>query len=155
MSGPQRYQYSFKDYEAGWPAPNGLPGKYIGGHSLWRNPFAYYVPADDDPQRMWFAGNAHYHDRRFPDQPPTPFPPDCWERYGVGPKEWGKAVEDGTFMALPSPFNYYLIDLFKERCLDGLRNLHQLRGHNLYCDCMAGQPCHGDLLIEIANRSRE
>jgi hypothetical protein len=30
-------------------------------------------------------------------------------------------------------------------------HIHELRGHNLFCICRAGIPCHGDVLIELAN----
>lgn len=29
--------------------------------------------------------------------------------------------------------------------------LAELKGKNLFCICPAGQPCHGDVLIELAN----
>jgi hypothetical protein len=34
-----------------------------------------------------------------------------------------------------------------------MRNLHRLRGKNLACWCrLDGQPCHADVLLELANR---
>ena len=30
-------------------------------------------------------------------------------------------------------------------------HLHELRGHDLLCWCRAGQPCHADVLLELAN----
>lgn len=30
-------------------------------------------------------------------------------------------------------------------------HIQELRGHNLFCICRAGIPCHGDVLIEMAN----
>jgi hypothetical protein len=30
-------------------------------------------------------------------------------------------------------------------------HVHELAGHNLFCICRAGVPCHGDVLIEMAN----
>ncbi len=35
-----------------------------------------------------------------------------------------------------------------------LRALDELRGHDLVCFC-APQPCHGDLLLRLANATRE
>jgi hypothetical protein len=32
------------------------------------------------------------------------------------------------------------------------RRLHELRGKNLACWCAQGQPCHADVLLELANR---
>jgi hypothetical protein len=33
-----------------------------------------------------------------------------------------------------------------------LKFLHELRGKNLVCWCKKGEPCHADVLLEIANR---
>jgi hypothetical protein len=33
-----------------------------------------------------------------------------------------------------------------------LRDLHELRGRNLACWCPLDQPCHADVLLELANR---
>ena len=30
----------------------------------------------------------------------------------------------------------------------------ELKGHNLACWCRIGSPCHGDVLLKIANRMR-
>lgn len=30
--------------------------------------------------------------------------------------------------------------------------LHELRGKNLACWCKPGEPCHADVLLELANR---
>lgn len=32
-----------------------------------------------------------------------------------------------------------------------LRNIGQLRGHDLACWCPLDQPCHADVLLELAN----
>lgn len=32
-----------------------------------------------------------------------------------------------------------------------LRDLHELRGKNLACWCPLGEPCHADVLLELAN----
>ena len=34
-----------------------------------------------------------------------------------------------------------------------LNNLHQLRGHNLACWCPLDQPCHADVLADLANNA--
>ena len=33
-----------------------------------------------------------------------------------------------------------------------LEGLHDLKGRNLACFCKPGQPCHADVLLELANR---
>lgn len=42
------------------------------------------------------------------------------------------------------------IDLHALRC-HYFAHLHELRGRDLACWCPAGEPCHADLLIEMAN----
>lgn len=32
-----------------------------------------------------------------------------------------------------------------------LDHLHELRGHDLACWCKPGEPCHADILLELAN----
>lgn len=32
-----------------------------------------------------------------------------------------------------------------------LRNIYELRGRNICCWCSENEPCHGDVLLEIAN----
>jgi len=49
---------------------------------------------------------------------------------------------------------------FRKALLDGrlqikLSNLFELRGRDLVCWCPLDQPCHADVLIELANRSTE
>lgn len=44
-----------------------------------------------------------------------------------------------------------VVDLFRERCVDKLPDLKSLRGKNLACWCQIDQPCHADVLLEIAN----
>lgn len=34
-------------------------------------------------------------------------------------------------------------------------HVHELKGHNLFCICAKGRPCHGDVLIELANGKAE
>lgn len=52
----------------------------------------------------------------------------------------------------------YRIDLLgslndHHRHFDGLRDaLEELRGHDLACWCSLDEPCHADVLIELANR---
>ena len=45
----------------------------------------------------------------------------------------------------------HAVALFRERAVDGLPDLTPLRGKNLACWCPLGQPCHADVLLELAN----
>lgn len=47
-----------------------------------------------------------------------------------------------------------LVALFRQQCVDSLQ-LEPLRGKNLACFCEAKQPCHCDVLLELANAPRE
>lgn len=39
-------------------------------------------------------------------------------------------------------------------CLITSEDIESLRGHDLACFCRLGEPCHADVLLEIANRSQ-
>ncbi|ORV13543.1 hypothetical protein AWB94_04795 [Mycolicibacterium canariasense] len=45
------------------------------------------------------------------------------------------------------------VALYRERGVTLLTpaELEQLRGHDLVCWCPLGQPCHADVLLELAN----
>lgn len=45
------------------------------------------------------------------------------------------------------------VDEFKAylHALDHLKIIEELKGKNLMCWCKVGDPCHGDVLLEIAN----
>ena len=45
----------------------------------------------------------------------------------------------------------YLVEFFRTRGVDALPHLGALRGKNLACWCKPGEPCHADVLLEIAN----
>jgi hypothetical protein len=45
----------------------------------------------------------------------------------------------------------HAVALFRERAVDGLPSLLPLRGKNLACWCPLDQPCHADVLLELAN----
>lgn len=56
---------------------------------------------------------------------------------------------------LPKPFEQAMFEMWlcsgcdkANRALDGLKDL---RGKNLACWCALDQPCHADVLLEIAN----
>jgi hypothetical protein len=50
------------------------------------------------------------------------------------------------------------VAVFREylsHCPDLLKAIPELRGKNLACFCALDQPCHADVLLEIANRPDE
>jgi len=66
--------------------------------------------------------------------------------------------EDGRKMALFG-FKEWLSEkgndfnnLLPEKRKKLLENMHKLKGKNLACFCKEGEPCHADVLLELANR---
>ena len=46
------------------------------------------------------------------------------------------------------------LKLFKTWAIENLTNLEMLRGKNLACWCKEGEPCHADVLLELANKEK-
>ena len=79
------------------------------------------------------------------------------------PSRWGNPFKIGTeFYRFDGGLQKVgdrqtAVDLFREfrvqRILNGfaLLNLSEIRGHDLACWCPLDQPCHADVLLEIAN----
>ena len=68
------------------------------------------------------------------------------------PGKWGNplsAEEFGREEAVAKYRPYVL-----EQLALGVLDLSELRGHNLACWCSLDGPCHGDLLLELANAGR-
>ena len=60
------------------------------------------------------------------------------------------AGQDFTFIDGPAK----AVEFFRKLMASGYRkDLSELRGKNLACWCPLGQPCHADVLLEIANRA--
>lgn len=76
------------------------------------------------------------------------FPLIIDRRTGAGVfKRVGDEVRDWSWDEAPQA----VVDTFRERAIDGLPNLSALRGKNLACWCPLDQPCHSDVLLELAN----
>jgi Domain of unknown function (DUF4326) len=68
----------------------------------------------------------------------------------------GRPTKWGNPYALPAYSRRLAIDLYRN-WLDGLVNRaalrpKELKGKNLACWCPLDQPCHADILLELANR---
>jgi hypothetical protein len=84
------------------------------------------------------------------------------------PGRWGNSWQIGStgWTILPGGFinREPHEPLTREQCIESFRNsteyqlshdpgyLAELRGKNLACFCRLDQPCHGDVLLELANR---
>lgn len=105
-------------------SPNGLPIVYVGRPSKWGNPFVI---------------GGHYK----------------WGGMGRGIT---------TMMIYVQAYKWepgYTTLKTSEECIEwfekymqltvNLKDVPQLRGKNLSCWCKIGEPCHGDILLRIAN----
>jgi hypothetical protein len=113
----------------GWKAPEGAV--YVGRPSKWGNPF---IASNDDPRRplesldyrhILAPINAARAFRDFVTKHGSwfPIPPHRWPK--------GKIPAHSTFIE----------DVRRE-----------LRGKDLMCWCPLDQPCHADVLLELANQ---
>ena len=83
-------------------------------------------------------------------------------RTSAGPGRWGNPYKIGAAVWHTDGTAVMAMDrkdaarLFRERMGFFLFQqpdlLEELRGKDLACWCPVGQPCHGDVLIELANR---
>jgi hypothetical protein len=117
--------------KAGWKKPEGA--LYVGRPTLWGNPF----PRDNEGVAMeclpMKLDGSDPHDR-------AAAATDLYRRWLTG----GKVNE---LIALYLP-------IVKLKPPKLARIQRELRGKNLMCWCAIGEPCHADVLIEIANRPR-
>ncbi len=65
------------------------------------------------------------------------------------PGKWGNPYKIGTCLI---PDARAAVDAFAANLPLTIRGLDELRGKNLACFCRPGDPCHGDVLLTIANK---
>lgn len=66
------------------------------------------------------------------------------------PTRWGNPYKIGTCMI---PDARAAVEAFAANLpLGKIRGIEELRGHDLACWCALDQPCHADVLLELANR---
>jgi hypothetical protein len=121
---PQRIQ---RRRTAGWRMPEGAV--YVGRPTRWGNPFAASRHADG--QWRVYENGVGEHGR-------------FWASYATGKEARARAVE--LFELHIGPMGNYEYD---EATLVDLRRL--LAGRDLVCWCPLDQPCHADVLLELAN----
>jgi len=49
----------------------------------------------------------------------------------------------------------YIPNLLEQRRMEILESLPEIRGKNLACWCKEDEPCHADVLLELANRDKD
>lgn len=69
-----------------------------------------------------------------------------------GPKE-SQGLPIGVAGAVQA-FRNYLTNLLRVEPQKTRQVLDELRGKNLACWCKLGEPCHADVLLELANEER-
>lgn len=127
MSAPQRIQ---RRRTKGWRAPEGAV--YVGRGSKWGNPYTFELMQKKLEEVM----------EAFGDEPRGEPPLNirelaveafrCDMQYGPDSPWWWFG-----------PHNHIIT---------ALGHLHELRGKNLMCWCPLDQPCHADVLLELANQ---
>ncbi len=76
---------------------------------------------------------------------------DLWENQGIDRR---LAVRLFRYMlqGVPSFAAFMFSTSILKNRLEILENIHELRGKNLACWCPLDQPCHADVLLELANK---
>lgn len=86
--------------------------------------------------------------------------PSKWGNpFKVGEPIWNPEDEDKMSLITPKNINE-CVELFRVYIEKGItrsytwmyKDLHELKGKNLSCWCKIGEPCHADILLEIANK---
>jgi hypothetical protein len=131
---------------------------YVGRPSLWGNPW----PIDGEMQpwlalALGFRGDAAGRRasavrafRWWIAEPGQPFPVK-----GATPGPGDLEYSDGStrhLSDLPAAMGVMMLSRGGTISVPKPPDLAALRGHDLACFCPIGQPCHADILLELANR---
>lgn len=150
MTGPKRIQ---RKRVKGWRMPEGAV--YVGRGSKWGNPFGPLrtsralarVPAVDHPGQPWeyegrISAAGMRHDYFHPDgrvircdirHMTAAEVVECYRALVLGGGEWPIDFRNAG--------GYY----------PHVKNIAELAGRDLACWCPLDQPCHADVLLELAN----
>lgn len=134
MSEPKRIQ---RQRTKGWKMPEGAI--YVGRPSRWGNPYrvgaAVVQPTND------YTPTANPHcEYLAPARSSMPCEVERWSARGEYRQTWF-VIEDAATA----------VRLFRELCEYEGYDMSRLRGHDLACWCPLDQPCHADVLLELAN----
>lgn len=75
--------------------------------------------------------------------------------------QWGNPYKIGSILSTGMPMTsgmavmLFELDLKKGALDFNISDLWKLRGKNLACFCPEGMPCHGDVLLKLANENKE
>jgi hypothetical protein len=119
---PQRIQ---RERTKGWKMPPNTV--YVGRPTWFGNPFT--------PEQYWGAGYSGSL---------ATATAACVQAY----REWLTGARLTHDWRAPPHFKGWL-----EACReDRVKSIPSLRGNNLACWCKSGEPCHADVLLELANK---
>lgn len=76
-------------------------------------------------------------------------PPNTWP---VNKGIWANPYEEAPADLRVALFRDHLKDPDSRRAAILRRRLHELRGYDVACTCDLSEPCHGDVLLELANQ---
>ena len=65
------------------------------------------------------------------------------------PSRWGNPYKIGTCLIGNAEM---AVEAFRANLPNRIAGIFELRGKNLACYCKLGDPCHADVLLELANR---
>lgn len=131
MSGPVRIQ---RKRAKGWKRPEGAV--YVGRGSIWGNPFVV-----GEPSGCAFLDGGD----------PTPMIPALTLEKSL---EFYQNVMSGYLCPEMHPHGHQYLAAFRRRikgASPGEWARSVLRGKTLMCFCPLDQPCHADILLELAN----
>lgn len=149
MSTPKRIQ---RERTKGWRMPEGAV--YVGRGSKWGNPFALKspsglvrVPAAEHEGKPWehegrISAHGMRHDFFHADDRVT--------RHEVRHMTAAESVE--CYRALLHGDGRWPLDWgHNGGYYPHIKNVHEIAGLDLACWCPLDQPCHADVLLELAN----
>ena len=123
-------------------SPNGLPITYVGRGSRWGNPFKVVKCAGG----KWTVKTDGI------DNCKELLSKHCKAVYDTREEAVTDAINCYNFWLLPYSHKGGSMMEFYQSMAQTESVIESLKGKNLSCWCKVGEPCHGDVLLEIANK---
>lgn len=122
-------------------SPNGLPIVYVGRGSKWGNPFRI-VKYNDGKWAIKTDGSERCTEILIN---------NCHAVYNTKEEATIDAIKCYNFWLLPYTHNGSMSDFYESmyKIEDAIQTL---KGKNISCWCKIDEKCHGDLLLELANK---
>jgi len=123
-------------------SPNGLPIAYVGRGTRWGNPFRL-VKYSDGKWSIKTDGSDRCNELLIK---------HCHAVYETRDAAAIDAIKCYNYWLLPYTHKEGSMMEFYQSIAQIEDVIESLKGKNLSCWCAVGQPCHADLLLELANR---